>query len=225
MKPTDKESLIKLYNERFDKFGISPETLGWNARSRQSVRFSMFWFLMEKKKRASILDVGCGFADLARFLRKKGWKGDYCGVEINPQLARCAKENSGESDIVVRDITEDKLDCKFDYVFASGLFNRMLLSQDNASFVQEMLRAMHHHAIYLAVADLFSPFVDHQKDESYHVDIGWVCNIASKISRRFFLSHSYMPFEFMLGLYKDDTFGETFVFNEFLAKLDHEDIP
>lgn len=64
MNNKDIDIYLKRYNDRLDKFGYAPESLGWGGgKERQYLRFKI---LSEIGLQVgdSILDVGCGFADM-----------------------------------------------------------------------------------------------------------------------------------------------------------------
>ena len=48
---------------------------------------------------STVLDVGCGFADLYGFLKERGWCGRYTGIDIVPGLLSTARERNPEFDL------------------------------------------------------------------------------------------------------------------------------
>ena len=69
MNSKDVNLYIERYNQRLDKFGYSPESLGWGGgKERQFVRFKALTEI-GVEKHDSLLDVGCGFADLYEYLK------------------------------------------------------------------------------------------------------------------------------------------------------------
>jgi len=61
MSQDDKDVVVDRYSSRFQKYGYSPKTLGWD-KGKQDLRYQMLFreFSLEGK---SILDIGCGFGD------------------------------------------------------------------------------------------------------------------------------------------------------------------
>ena len=65
----EKLATIERYNKRLKKYGYDSRTLGW-FKGRQPIRSEVVSEIGELDN-CSILDVGCGFGDLDRFLIKK----------------------------------------------------------------------------------------------------------------------------------------------------------
>lgn len=158
------EKLEKLHNVLNDAVGknINADNykiLGWESRAAQYSRFSAFaknTFI--NLDEMSLLDVGCGLADLYHFLTiglNKNIK--YVGIDISEKMILIAKsqlnilkqdkllsskKNKSTIELFTGDIFADdflhqlkksKLE-KFDYVYASGIFNLNL--GNNEEFVK-----------------------------------------------------------------------------------------
>ena len=81
----DVELTRQRYRQRYEDHGYSPRTLGWN-KDRQAIRFQSLSSLFDLKD-ASVLDIGCGFADLYTFLKDNDQApADYLGIDLVPEL-------------------------------------------------------------------------------------------------------------------------------------------
>src|SRR5579864_4657824 len=132
MEAADRQDYIARYEGRLKRFGHSPESLGWGRHGRQEVRFSVLADYALCNRTASVLDVGCGFADLYDFLKARGWGGMYTGLDIVPGLLEEARRHHPLLDLHEADITEigESLP-QYDVVVASGVFNAELRAGDN----------------------------------------------------------------------------------------------
>jgi SAM-dependent methyltransferase len=213
MEPEERENLIQRYVDRFRKYGALPETLGWK-KGRQKIRFQVLTDIAFLKD-DSVLDVGCGFADLYDFLRQKGWEGHYTGVDIVPVLVETAKKKHPALDIKILDILRDPLQERFDYVMASGLFNVKFKLADNLKFIDRMLRKMFALSRRGVACNFMSDYVDWKSEESFYVKPEVVFAMAKRLSRRIALRHDYMPFEFAVYLFKNDESSKNHVFQDF----------
>uniref|UniRef100_A0A7C4AJR2 Class I SAM-dependent methyltransferase n=1 Tax=Thermodesulfovibrio aggregans TaxID=86166 RepID=A0A7C4AJR2_9BACT len=116
-----KEYIIDFFTKRLIHFKDSPEAVGWTA-SGQMLRYeAVLKFINPSEK--SILDFGCGKGDFYKFLKEKGIKCKYTGIDINPSLIELAKKNYPETVFYVKDIEMELLDEFFDYTIAIGVFN------------------------------------------------------------------------------------------------------
>ena len=212
MNEKDLNEYIKRYTDRFNEFGYSPETLGWGKNSKQNIRFSVLAkdAIIEN---ASVLDVGCGFADLYLYMRAKGWKGNYHGIDIIPVLLDEAKKLYPEIKLENKDISEDQIKGA-DYVIASGIFNAYLKDESNESHIEKSLIKMFELCNKAVCVDFMSTYVDFKKEGSWHTSPEWAFSVAKKISKRVILLNNYMPYEFTLIFFKEDRI-ENSVFKAF----------
>ena len=216
MKTEDRLDYVERYEKRLREFGYSPETLGWGAHGRQEVRFSVLGDLALRAPDSSVLDVGCGFGDLYDFLRERGWRGRYTGIDIVPGLLSVARERHPDLDVGEFDITDESATFDtYDFVISSGAFNAALPSGNNETHILTALRRMFLHSRRATCVDFLSSYVDFKKPGAYHIDPGWALSAAKKLTRRVLLRHDYMPFEFSVFLFHDDGISERNVFQAF----------
>jgi SAM-dependent methyltransferase len=108
--------MLKWYGEQ------SPLALGWRDWQSQAIRFEVLSNIADLNGR-SVLDAGCGHADLLDFLRKiYPDLGFYCGFEEVPELLNVAVKrhrNEPGVSLVAGDFLIRQMPL-MDYVFASG---------------------------------------------------------------------------------------------------------
>jgi SAM-dependent methyltransferase len=210
----DLQDYIIRYESRLRQFGYSPETLGWGKEGRQKVRFSVLSHPILKFPSSSVLDVGCGFADLYDYLVAHGWHGHYCGIDIVPGLLQTARERHSSLDLREIDITCLDLPLEtHDFLVASGVFNAKLKMGNNLRHTETALQNMFRLSRVAVCVDFMSTYVDYRCRDGWYTDPAWAFAFAKKVTRRVELRHDYMPFEFTLILYKDDSISESNVFN------------
>lgn len=211
MKLTEKKATIDRYNERLTIYGYDPRTLGW-FKGRQPIRFKVLSEIGELVN-SSVLDVGCGFGDLYGFLVEKGISMRYTGYDINPELIEVAREVYAAAHFEVVDIEEADINDEFDWVFESGVFNFRL--SDNQSFIKGILRRMFELCNKGVAADFMSAYVDFEKHDQYYAKPEEIFAFCKTLSKRVTVRHDYMPFEFCVYIYKDDSISERNVFTAF----------
>jgi len=210
-----KKGIIKRYNERLKKYGHDPRTLGW-FKGRQTIRFKVITEIGAMNS-SSILDVGCGFGDLYDFLIKKYRGIKYVGYDINPSLIKIAKEKHPNVCFEVKDILQEKVKEKFDYVVSSGLFEFRF--PDSVSFTRNMLQRMFELCKKGVSADFMSTYVDFENKDAYYAKPEEIFSFCKTLSKRVSLRHDYMPFEFCVYIYKNDGINERNVFTHFNLQL------
>jgi len=191
------------YKRQFKKFGINPKSLGW-IKGRQELRFEALTKHL-KLSEASVLDFGCGFGDLAKFLADKNLNVDYTGLDCVPEFIDSARKKQNGTFILSKSI-EDKIVNNFDYIICSGTFN----------YLYDESIKIHQNTVFSIISNLFescnillsldfqTPYVDFKSENAYHQDIQSLFEfISEKLSKRFIFDHSYMPYEFCVHVYKD----------------------
>jgi SAM-dependent methyltransferase len=207
MQLIDREASVERYRGLLQKLGPIPQALAWGPQPGPAVRFSILWQELRHHPEASVLDVGCGFADLCSYLRAQGWRGEYRGVDIVPESIAVARERHPGADIRVRDIVADPPQEPADFVYESGIFNFRLPSGNEKEHAQAMIQTMFRLARKAVVCDFLSTYVDFQRPEGCHWDPDFVLRTARTLTKRIRLHMDYLPYEFAVVLWKDDTLG------------------
>jgi len=93
MKNNYEEILIKRFNKKIENYGYDIKSLGWDIKKNQNKRFNNIFKIINLKDCKTILDVGCGFGDLFKFIIKKKIKLKYSGIDINNNFIKICKKN------------------------------------------------------------------------------------------------------------------------------------
>ncbi len=124
--PYAKEQLLSFYNFHLRKFGDRPEALRWTPQG-QLRRYQMLMDIapVSELNNSTVLDYGCGTGDFYRFLKRRGIKVKYTGIDINENFIGLAKQKYPECTFSVMnaDADDDELEGYFDYIFICGVFN------------------------------------------------------------------------------------------------------
>jgi ubiquinone/menaquinone biosynthesis C-methylase UbiE len=202
----DKNEIIQRYSERYRQYGYSPITLGW-IKGKQDIRFDVLTSLQDLSNK-SILDIGCGFGDLNITLKNKFDNYYYLGMDIVPDLITEAKRRYLNKNInfLCGDFLENLVSQEFDFAIASGIFNFKLKEQNNYSFIENVIREALSICREGIAFDFLSDKVDFKYKHTFHSSPEKILKIAYKYSRNIVLRNDYMPFEFALYIFKDDSF-------------------
>jgi len=132
----------QFYTNTHKKFKASWEQLGWVNKQRQLIRFKVLTHFMEPQhdlREESVLDVGCGHADL---LDMVGLSYHYTGIDNSFESYEIAnKKTSKRVTIVYEDFLRHIFLHQFDYVMASGTFN-LNCSKNNPKELYKMIDKM-----------------------------------------------------------------------------------
>jgi SAM-dependent methyltransferase len=137
MKEEQRQRIIKRHSHSIWLYGHGPQALYWESREVQELRFEV---LLECgiESGDSVLDVGCGFADLYHYIRGKGLAVDYTGIDLSPDMIEAARGRSPELTLFQGDLFDfDPPPQGYDWVLLSGALNEPL--QDDGAYVRVML--------------------------------------------------------------------------------------
>ena len=201
MKPHEVLQQCQRYDERLRLFGPTTKALGWRDRWQQELRFAVLAEIGDLRG-ASVLDVGCGFGDLYRFLVGRDLTIQYTGVDINPNLLTIARQRNPQCVFEERNLLQNRYEAgQFDYVFGSGLFNAAL--ENNESFAREMLVEMFRISRYGVSVNLMSTYVDYQEDHLHYYKPEEYFQLGRSMTKYVVLRHDYPLYEFTLYFLKN----------------------
>jgi SAM-dependent methyltransferase len=202
----DQEKIAEKYSMRYEEFGYSPKSLFWN-KGKQNLRFNILTSQFELEGK-SILDIGCGFGDLTQFLEQKTTNYSYFGIDITKAFIIEANKRFANEKIHFKhgDFLNENIEENFDIAIASGTFNIKFENEDNYTFVESVIKkALSFCEIGIAF-DFISDKVDFRDSQTFYYAPERVLSIAYKYSRNIIVRNDYMPFEFALFVFKDDSF-------------------
>ena len=113
---------IATYTAAYTRFGVSPRAVLWPTGELQKRRFRDL-IPSELPLTGSVLDVGCGLADLKNYLEGLGWIGKYVGIDITPALLEAVWVTQPGYDVRRHDMSACRTQEEFEWSFISGLFN------------------------------------------------------------------------------------------------------
>lgn len=116
------QSVANYYSDKLARFGATPRGVDWNSAESQELRFSQLSLLLPPSVPFSVNDLGCGYGAMLEFLADRGYRVDYRGFDISPDMVRVARELHRER----RDATffnASRPETPADFSVASGIFN------------------------------------------------------------------------------------------------------
>ncbi|MBO1924797.1 class I SAM-dependent methyltransferase [Thiomicrorhabdus sp. 6S3-12] len=118
-----------------ERFGYQPQALYWSSREIQQVRFDILArvFAQQAPRREkgafSVLDVGCGFADLRNYLWDKGLDIDYVGIDLSEDMVQSARFQYPDIQVRQGDLFDQDFAAEqFEFVLLSGALNEVVES-------------------------------------------------------------------------------------------------
>ncbi|HNW25907.1 MAG TPA: class I SAM-dependent methyltransferase [Candidatus Gastranaerophilaceae bacterium] len=198
---------IQIYNQAIEKYGDASGAVLLNDQQSQYFRFheltKNFDFNSDKK---TILDVGCGNAELYKYLNFQGFRGKYVGVDINEKLLKQAKSRFKNIEVYKKDIMKENIDTNFDYMVISGLFN--LNCGQSLDWIFEFLSKLFVHCNEILAFNLISTYVNFQNKEMFYVEPEKMFSFCVQhLSRRVTLAHNNLPYNYTVLVHKNENWS------------------
>ena len=200
-------SVKEYYRALYKQHGDNHNAVQWSDRRTQYKRFEILAGIDNKMR--SLVDVGCGLGDMLPYLKARGFRGKYTGVDIVPEfIERCREKFSRECNASFHtlDVSRDPLPRGADYYLLSGAFNNP--NPENHSFMLNCISKMFLAARKGAAFNALSTYVDYQVGHLYYSDPLEVFDFCKrKLTRKVVLRHDYLvkknsiPFEYTIYLY------------------------
>jgi SAM-dependent methyltransferase len=199
----DKKYVIGRYHILLEKYGYSPKSIGL-PKGDPAFRYHILTSIANFKDGETLLDLGCGFGDLYSFLKQYFPNVKYLGVDFNPELIEIGEKVYPDADLRVGDIMKDDFGI-FDWVVGYGIFNNRLPETSNEDSIKMTIQKMFQIAKKGVSVNFLSSYVDFMNPLAYHVSPEWAFSFAKTLTKRVCLRHDYMPYDFFLYIYKDET--------------------
>lgn len=203
-KKIEKE-VSRYYGDKLKTYGATPQGVDWNSEASQLLRFAqLLKILRTNDNNFSILDYGCGFGAMLKFMKERFDNFAYTGFDISEAMIEQAKKIYGNEPTWVSSLNDEM---KFDYVIASGIFNVKLdnNNQQWLDYIEETINNFNHLAVKGFSFNILTGYSDKEfmKDYLCYADPLYLFDYCKKnFSRNVALLHDYDLYEFTLLIRK-----------------------
>ena len=152
----------------------------------------------------TLLDVGCGTADLFPFLQKEMPLLRYTGVDLLPEIINEAKRRHPYATLSQANIFEETIfpPRSFDVVFCSGVFNLELGNNDD--FLARALPVLWELANCVVVVNLLHERAFTKFGSCHYYKPSDVLALCHKLTPRVTFDDTYLGNDFTVALWRDD---------------------
>ena len=188
----------RFFEDRFRKYGDSPETLDWSEQGQRR-RFEILAEVADMTNK-KVLDLGSGLGDFYGFLAGKFHNVSYTGYDLSEALVARARSKYPNVSFEVRDVLKGGISGTFDIVVSSGLNN--LETGTNEVDMAALLEMAWNAAKEAVAVNMLSIYADRVDEGCYQYDPTRMVSIALHLTRYAVMRHDYMPHDFTLYLYR-----------------------
>ncbi|MBF6057901.1 MULTISPECIES: class I SAM-dependent methyltransferase [Thiomicrorhabdus] len=123
--------IARRHEDSIQRYGYKPQALYWSSKEIQEIRFHMLFDgipeVLRFGKEFTLLDVGCGFGDLADYLSRHGVSIDYSGIDLAPAMVTAARNLQPQGKFFCGDLFDASFaEESFDFVVLSGALNEVV---------------------------------------------------------------------------------------------------
>lgn len=195
--------VASFFSDLADRYGFHHRSLAYGSLESQckKLRPLIEIGLQKERNRVSVLDVGCGFGDLAELLKIESIPCRYKGIDISPKVVAIANRQRPKLDITQQDILEMRGDNLYDYVLCTG-FN-CVKTGCNWDVLVEATARMFELARKGVAIGAVSTYRTRKSEDTYYTSPGRFFNFCmAHLTKRVILRHDYLPHDFTMYLYK-----------------------
>lgn len=190
----------KYYSDKIIKHGPSAKGVDWNSEQTQNLRFQQLLKVIYTRN-IKVLDYGCGYGALLRFMQNTYSELNYTGFDISSEMLKAAQElfpSSTNVNWVNRLSTP-----LYDYSIASGIFNVKMELNKLAweKYIKETLEDMNRISTKGFSFNMLTKYSDEpfMKDYLYYADPCVYFDFCKRnFSKNVALLHDYELFEYTI---------------------------
>lgn len=193
---------IKGYQKRFKKYGVDPRALQYWSRKWADLRYRQLVEDIDFEGK-TILDVGCGFADIIPFISKKAKHFQYTGADLVPEFIEVCKQKYPKHKFLVRDYFGKPLRKSFDIVISSGTLNANI--KDPYEYRKKAIKTMFNHAKEVAAFNMAGAHPQPKNMKSnrvYYADSERIIKYCSTLSKNIIVRNDYLKRDFTIVMFK-----------------------
>lgn len=164
----------------------SPLIVGWLSTEEQELLFSALLLFYSPEQ--SMLDVGCGRADLFGYCNRLfGGTIPYKGIDYNPNILNVAQQKYPGVNVEAVDLLNSESPETFDWVVGSGLFN-LNDYEDMESYTKNVIDKMYEKSNFGVAFNLLTGVPDYLSDEDkaqliVHDPSMWLNHLIEKYTK------------------------------------------
>jgi SAM-dependent methyltransferase len=193
--------IADFYDSLVRQYGHDPRACDYGRPESQEIKFRVLSEVMPLAN-ASLLDVGCGFADFAGYLQSRFPGLEYSGIDLCSAMVIEARRYQPKLDLRVGNILDAPFDRTFDVVTANGIF--YLLGDQAWPMMRQIIERLFALATSAVAFNSLSAWTKDTEQEAneYYADPVKVLDFCRRLTPWVVLRHDYHPRDFTVYMYK-----------------------
>lgn len=192
------DEIATYYDGLVQEFGHQPEACDYGSPESQHAKFQVLAEVQPLRGK-SILDVGCGFADFADYLRIDQKDIDYTGIDLSSEMIEQASSRRPDLDLYQENILDVSGGGEYDIVFANGIF--YLLKPNPWSTMKKIIDKMYDLCKEAVAFNSLSNRVDEQEPSEFYADPLETVEYCERVTPWITLRQDYHPRDFTIYMF------------------------
>jgi SAM-dependent methyltransferase len=193
--------IVNHYEACLRDFGSGPMAVDWKTAGDAARRYDvMLGLVREPSVAATLLDFGCGLAELKDHMEHVGYHAQrYTGLDISPHFAAAARARFPGTEILCFDVLDPQHALpRYDYIVMNGIFTRRhdLSVEDMWAYFERLFGRVYESCDVGVAFNVMSTLVDWQSDTLFHPDPArMIAFLGRSISRHVVMRNDYGLYE------------------------------
>ena len=192
--------IAAFYDGLVERYGHDPRACDYGSATSQRVKFEVLSDVMPLDG-ASVLDVGCGFADYAGFLEDRFDDVRYTGVDLSPRMIAGARDHRPDLDLRQLDILRESPGGPFDVVNANGIF--YLLGEQAEARMRALVTRMFELSRVALSFNSLSTWASVREPGEFYADPLETVRFCRTLTPWVVLRHDYLAHDFTVYCYRE----------------------
>jgi SAM-dependent methyltransferase len=199
--------IVEHYEKCLRIHGDNHLGVDWPNEEEALLRYKIMLEIIPPKKNYSLLDFGCGTANLFWYMNTYGYQNiDYTGLDLSSDFVNFCKQKYPLINFLCVDIMEtpDLID-KFDFIILNGVFTEKLELTFEEMFVyfKNQIRILFEKSNYGIAFNVMSKHVDWERNDLFHLPFDLLASfLKQEVSRNFIIRNDYGLYEYTVYIFK-----------------------
>lgn len=199
--------IVEHYENCLRKHGDNHLGVDWPKADDSLLRYKIMLDIIPTQENCSLLDFGCGTAELLSFIQKNGYQNiTYSGLDLSYDYIQLCKKKFPSNIFFLGDVIETPdLIGKFDYIVLNGVFTEKCdLSFDEMyGFFRILIKILFEKTNRAIAFNVMSKHVDWERDDLFHLPFDMLAKfLKQEVSRNFIIRNDYGLFEYTVYVLK-----------------------
>lgn len=203
-------TIVSHYEACLERHGDTHLGMDWPKEADVEKRYQVMLDVIKRGvqgQRVSLLDFGCGTAQLNEYLTRQGLENiEYAGLDLSEKSVRLAQDKFPARQFFVVDLLDENVPLpNFDYIVLNGVFTekRDLTFEEMFSYFKQLVIRVFQHAAMGMAFNVMSTHVEWEREDLFHLPFDTLAEFLRKdVSRNFVFRNDYGLYEYTTYVYR-----------------------